>query len=250
VFQVRVCVRADNSIILLRGNDPFPVTLATSAAGVISPSSYNYIEVDAQISTNAQIVVNVNGTQVINVSGVNDVDPGSNAFANGWQLKGYGNVISRHDDVYILPDPGGTPMGGAFLGSPKIYAEVPFANSTPLQWTPLSPPNWSEVDEIPPDGDTSYNSSGNIGDQDQYLYRISDVPVNAAIAFVQHVLDMKTDSGARTVASDFAGNIGPGFVLSSGAYVMYTTPRGSNPNTGSGWQAADFPAKFGPKVTA
>ncbi len=248
VQQVRVCGLPNMAVAIFTQNDPFPTLLGQSAAGVLDPNSYNYVEVDATISHAATVIVRVNNVVVLTLSGVNTQGPGSNPYVDLWQLMGGFGLESRHDDVYLI-NPGVTAVGSAFLGPVKVYAAVPFDNGA-VGWTPLANTNWQEVSEIPPDGDTSYNFSGNIGDVDQYLYNATGVPPNSQVFFVQHTLDMKVDSGARTVASDAAGNVSPGFALTSG-YVMYKTPYPTNPATGLPWNPnTDFPAAFGPKVTA
>ncbi len=246
--QIRVCALPNMAIAIFNGNDPFPVLLGNSAAGVLDANSYNYVEVDGQISASATVIVRVNGVVVLTLNAVRTQVIGSNPFADLWLLKGFGGAAtSRHDDVYILSPVAG--LGLAFLGGVKIYAQTPFANGAPVAWTPLAATNFTEVSEIPPDGDTSYNFDGNIGDVDQYQYNLTGVPAGSQIQFVQHTMDMKVDSGARTVASDVGGVVATGNPLTSG-YVMYKTPYLVNPLTTLPWVGADFPASFGPKVTA
>jgi hypothetical protein len=119
-----------------------------------------------------------------------------------------------------------------------------------LAWIPLTSTNWVEVSENPPDGDTSYNSSGNIGDVDQYLYPMAGVPANSQIFFITHELDMKVDSGARSVTSDVAGVPNATSYALTSNYHIYCTPYDVNPATTKAFVAADFPLKAGPKVTA
>jgi hypothetical protein len=225
--------------------------LGQSAAGVISPKAYNYVEVDSEFSSDASIVVRVNGTQVLRLDHVNNIEPHSLPVCNAFQLKGYGVVtVSRHDDVYVLPDPGlSVPVGSGFLGPIRIYAQVPFANGAPVDWVPLRNQNWQEVGVIPPDGAVDNVTSSTVGAVDQYQYDPIGVPIGSQVKLVQHSLDLDLDDGSRTVASDVGGVVAPADTLFL-APTIFTTPYLTNPLTGVPWELADFPAAFGPKIVS
>lgn len=245
--NVRVIVQGDRSISFWN-SDTGPL-LGASAPGVVTLGTYNSIAVEIENFTTFTGIITcwINGVQVFHATGLNTAHTAGKFFCNAIQLCGPGGIPNCfHDDFYILDC--STAPNTTFLGALKLYALPPTANAS-VAWTPLAGSNWSEVNEVPPDGDTSYVSSPNIGDVDQYVYPLTGPPANSAILFAQHNLDMRVDSGARSVASDVAGIPAGGIALSNG-YHIYPTPYDVNPATGVAFVAADFPLNAGPKVTA
>jgi len=241
---VTLSVASDLSLLCVRGNNfgsNNGGTLGQSAPGLVVLNTFNLIGLRANISTNATVRVWLNGVLVINVSGVDTTNflfPGRLYFDNFQLLSPGGLPTCVHDDLYVLDC--STPPYQTYLGALRIYAGPPVANAA-VVWTPLAATNYQEVLDNPPDNDTSYNSSGNIGDLDQYVYNATGVPAGAAILSVGHNLDMRVDSGTRTVGSSLNGNAAQNPVALSSNYHIYQTQYDTPPA---------FPANFGPKVTA
>ncbi len=240
----------DQSLSVFRG--PGSTLLGTTVPGIVRlNNTYNSIAMRALISaTVGTVQVWCNGVLVLTLTGVNTTCPTNPAlqYANAFTLMGPGGIPNCfHADVYAL-DCSVAPST-TFLGALRIVAQTPTANATPIQWTPLAGSNFQQVNEIPPDGDTSYNSSNTVGQTDQYQFPGTGIPANSTIFALQHVQDMRVDSGARSVASDVQGTIGTAYALSAG-YVMYWTPYDNNPATGVPFVGADFPVNAGPSVTA
>jgi hypothetical protein len=242
---VTLSVASDLSLLCVRGNNfgsNNGGTLGQSLPGLVVLNTFNLIGLRAQISTNALVQVWLNGVLVINVAGVdttNHLFPARLYFDNFQLLSPGGLPTCVHDDLYVL-DCGAAPYQ-TYLGALRIYAEPPVANAAPLAWTPLASTNWVEVSENPPDGDTSYNSDGVVGDTDQYVYDATSVPAGAAILSVGHDLDMRVDSGLRSVASVLNNGPAENPKALSNNYHIYQTQYDTPPA---------FPANFGPKVTA
>jgi hypothetical protein len=249
VIQVRVQALADGSIQFL-DSDTGPI-IATTAPGLVVFNTYVSVAVRIQgfsgTLPTGTVTCWVNGVQVFQQSGLQTGFHVGHDYCSGIRLMAPGGIPTCfHDDVYVLDC--STAPNQTFLGALKLYAIAPTANAA-VAWTPLAGTNWSEVNEIPPDGDTSYNSSPNIGDVDQYVYPLTGVPVNSAIVMVQHDLDMEVDSGSRSVASDLNGIVGTPVALPVG-YHIYPAPYDVNPSTGVAFVTGDFPINAGPKVTA
>lgn len=247
---VELVCNGNRSLSVRRGVSAGSAVLGTSAPGLVNFNAYNSLAMQTTVSANATVKVWCNGVLVLTLVGVDTRNTHNLArnYIDTVELMGPGGIpICYHDDVYVLDCT--VAQNNTYLGACRIYAAVPFENSAPLDWTPLAGTNFSEVDEIPPDGDTSYVSSGTVGQIDQYHYNPTGVPVGAQIQALQHVLDMRIDSGARSVASEVAGVPALGIALAAG-YAMHTWPYDVNPATLAGWVAGDFPLPAGPNVTA
>jgi len=249
---VRVTVQGDGSIAFGWGNaNNF---IAQTAVGLVTFNSYVSIAVEVENFTTATGIITcwVNGVQVFHQTGLkttNTFATGSPSFCNAFRLMGPGGIptLCVLDDCYVLDC--GTAPNITFLGALKLYALAP-TGDVAVAWTPLGGgSNFSEVDEVPPDGDTSYVSSAAVGAVDQYAYPLTGVPAGSSIPFLQHELDMKVDAGSRSVGSDVQGVAAAGFALTNG-YHIYPTPYDVNPGTGVTFVGGDFPVAAGPKVTA
>lgn len=246
---LRAVVNIDGSVsVQTRTNGP---TIATSAPGVVNFNVYNSI---ALRGTNAGGVtwyarVYVNGILVLTTPVVDPLTGTSQL--NGFELMGPGGSggIAYHDDVYVLDC--SDAVNNDYLGALRCYASVPDADGT-VQWTPsVGATNFSNVNQIPPDQNTIYNSSSTIGQIDQYRHPLNpQVPANARIFAVQHRMDLEVDSGARSVTDDVGGVQSPNAVALASGYVIDPWPYDDNPITTAPWQQADFPLLAGPAVTA
>jgi len=246
---VRLVLNGDLSVSAVRSGG---ATLGLSAPGVFPLNVYNSVALRVKVANGTGTCkVWINGSVVLNLTGISTTNLNNPAleYATGFQLLS-GLGTTNIDDLYCLDCSNPALPDSDFLGDCRVYAGTPVANGSPVNWTPLSGQNYANVNEIPPDGDTSYVSSAVVGTVDQYVYNAAGIPANSQIKFVQHVLDAEVDSGSRSIASDVGGVVSAtSFALSSG-YVMYTTDYDTNPLTGVAWAGSDFPASFGPKVTA
>lgn len=241
VRQIQLVCYPDMSIGVLNEN----LILGRSAPGQLVLASYNYIEVDATISAAGNVIVRVNEQIILSLTGVRTQYPGSLSLVNVLRLKGFGgSAACRHDDLY-LRDPGGETFGQSFYGAQKCNAIVPNADASPLNWGPSpGPTNFAMVNEVPPDGNTTFVSSDTPGAIDQYGQSNAVLPAGANIVCVQHCLDMTDAAVARSVASCADGVIATGRALTN-AYLIYQFPYERT------WTAAQVGStKFGPAVTA
>jgi hypothetical protein len=226
--------------------------LATSAVGIVRLNSYNNLAMEANCAAAPLGFVNVwcNGVQVIAVTGIatNHIQLPNSLTLDGCRLLGPGGLPTLFvDDVYMLDTSNPSAPNSTFLGALRLFTLGPTANAA-VSWIPNANTNWQQVSEVPPDGDTSFVSSGSVGDQDQYIYPIGGVPSNSSMAFVQHELDMEVDVGSRSVGSVVNGApaINPQ-ALTTG-YHIYATPYDVQPG-GAIWTPSAFPIQAGPKVT-
>jgi hypothetical protein len=226
-------------------------SIGTSAQNIFRFNTYNCVAMECNQQLLGFVNVWCNGVKVLaltNVRTQGTQGTGNSHVINACQLMSAGGLPNcLHDDVYMLDTT--TAPNNTFLGALKFYAIAPTANAS-VAFTPLTGTNWSEVNEVPPDGDTSYVSSGNVGDQDQYVYPLTGVPANSVIAFLQHELDMKVDVGSRSAGSVLQGATVANPVALTSGYHIYATPYDSQPGGSAIWTPGTFPITAGPKVTA
>lgn len=133
----------------------------------------------------------------------------------------------------------------SFGGDMRVGYFPPTGAGTYGQWTANGAPTLYEaVDELSPDGDATFASSGTVGHKQSFT--IGDVPVTATIKFAQDVIvAQKTDAGPRTIAPKIISGAteqnGPAISLTTG-YVTYLRPIDNDPNTGITWTPAGFNA--------
>ncbi len=219
------------------------------------PNAYNIIEakvffVDAG---GGSAIVRLNGVTVLTLTGISTL-LGSSGFltCSSVQLGGPGGLGGGvHDDFTLWTSDSHT--DNDFPGGLKIYAVLPSANGALDEWTPLTPPNWSEVNEIPPGGDASYNSSAAPGNIDLYVYNptLAGVPSGLIVVALQHSLCTRSDAGTPSVASQVGGTAAAGVPVGGSYHFTPIQPYDQNPVAGRAWLLTDFPAtQLGPNQTA
>jgi hypothetical protein len=236
-LHLGVYTRANGSIEVLRGS----TSIAITAPGIVTANRWYFIEVKANInSTTGNVIVKINGQQVINFTG-NTKNGGTANTIDAVELiravDQDGN--NTYDDFYICDGTGSAPYN-TFLNEIRIHALTPNAAGSSTQFTPSAGANYTAVDELPYSA-TDYVSSGTVGFRD--TYQLSDLPAGAGTVYaVQNVIiAKKTD--AATIALRPA--------IKSGASVYYGTSaflggsdwaiqdlRTTDPNTSVSWTAS------------
>ena len=180
---------SNGALRVLRGS----TVLATSSY-TLQGQQWYYIELKATIHGSAgSYEVRVNRQTVLSATGVNTQNT-ANASANEVGFGGDGT--SWGDDFYIC-DATGT-RNNDFLGDVEVVTLMPAGAGNYAQWTPLSGANWENVDEIPQDGDTSYNYSATAGQKDTFgaqTYSATGTPLGLQV----NLIHRKDDAGSRTI---------------------------------------------------
>jgi hypothetical protein len=142
--------------------------LGSDSTLTLSPSNtWYYIEAKVVIGTgtSGSIQVRVNGTQYLNVTGVNTVSDTNDARA--WNLFVLANGTMRFDDIYMADTTGS--YNNDFLGDVKVVSSAVTSNGITNNWTPSTASNYQNVDEWPANT-TDYNYTSNAGDIDNYRF--------------------------------------------------------------------------------
>lgn len=240
---------ANNTVALYRGSpsgtvsSPGGTLLAQSVAGVLD-GYWHSVEISASISTTTgHVVVNVDGTKVIDFTG-NTRNGGTVAALDTikFQVASYISSVSSMviDDLYICNDTGTT--NNTFLGDIRVQTMLPNAAGSSTQLTPTgSTNNWQNAGEVPYN-DATYNTSAVVGQRD--TYGLSDLVAGTdkvyAVQAVTHA--QKSDAGAANmkVALKSGAGVYYGPVQPLGTTdTAYATVFETNPATTAAWTVTD-----------
>lgn len=221
--------------------------LGYSPSNSVHTGTYTYIEIQVTFSTTAtgSIAVQINGQAVLSLTGI--ITAGTaNSYANIFTLFGTPTSSSASyafDDLYIC-DGTGT-YNNTFLGDVRVALALPNGNGLTNSWSETggtAGQNYTAVDEVPPDDDTSYVYSSTVNQVDAYT--ISSIGTVSAIAAVQLVAcARKTDSASRVIGLGFGNATSDVFDSGhsvSSSYLMARSTLDSNPVTASAWGASDL----------
>jgi len=162
--------------------------------GEIHQSRWHCIEFHLVVDNAAGVFqLKVDGTQVINFAG--DTQATANAdvasFRFGFYVISDGEVC-YYDDIAFNDNSGG--VNDSWIGRGGIPAIFPVGAgaSTDLDLFPnTGEANWEDVDEVPPDDDTSYVFDDLIDDHDSY--EMDDLAVAGTVSAVQWLARVKSD---------------------------------------------------------
>ena len=266
VFQLRdglngpqVSLRLDSlgRLFVQRGSitsNPGPV-LWTDSVPLGALGQWHYVEFGVTIGATGSFEVRVDGVTRSGVQSPMNTQATGNASANtvGLGFLSAGGAAIAFNDFYAC-DSAGT-RNNTFLGDVRVQALMPAADGDLSQFTPSSgTTHYNLVDEIPPDGDTSYVSSPTPGNVD--LYQLGDVAAvsGSILGVAVYSFARKDDAGTRTIANVIkTGGVeydGPAQALSM-SYTYFTEHWETNPATGLPWTIADVNAlQVGCKVVA
>lgn len=203
-------------------NDPAPSLLGDSGGLALQMEQYYYIEWRVDFGAAGTVLVRVDGDDWISLPGPVDTLGQYDPLATGgpyttlpasWDefvigaffstaLTGPVDNISGYwdyDDIYLVDNDASdaTNTSVDLLGDCRIDYIVPIVDVV-KEWTPLSGVNhYAMVDEIPPDDDTTYNSTITVGAVD--TFGMDALPVVGADIFaLQVVFSRKRTTGGNS----------------------------------------------------
>ena len=212
--------------------------------GEIHQNRWHCVEVRLKVDNAAGVVqVKVDGTLVIDFAG--DTQETANANVLSFQFGIAGDTLNHTyiDDIAFNDTAGG--VNDSWIGRGGIPAIFPegVGNSTDLGLFPNGgEANWEDVDDVPPDDDTSYVFDDLIDDHDSY--EMDDLIATGTISAVQWLARAKSDLvGApeimrvlRIGGVDYDGAVD---IAIDADYDYYPEIFDEDPNAGPGvWTAA------------
>lgn len=252
VFQMGVRVNNLGGLDVYRMSSGIAGTLLGSTAnGLITANNWFYLEMEVVPSTTVgRVTLFLNGTQVLNLTGVNNLNAGASTDIGVFELNNVngGSTATFDTDDWYEAD------AATRIGEGKVEPLRPSADTATKNWTPSSGSNnYDRVNETLSDGDTTYVQASSVGDQD--LYDIGNLGTSpAAIYGVQvSMIGRKTDAATRaialTVKSGATSSQGPDYTLGS-TYDKFERMLTQDPNTSAAWTVSGVNAlQIGPKVT-
>ncbi len=250
-----VAVLADGSValgsvIINNLSSSFNV-FASSDPGVITASATRYIEVAFNVDAGA--IVHLDGEEIINFSeGIHEPEPGSGngitESANSWfshvKVGGGangGNATVYLDDFYYCDDTGTT--NNDFLGDVRVYTLWPEDVGASSDFTRNGGTvdgNYTAVDELAPDDDTSFVDTDVPGSED--FYEMEDLSGQDIFAVAVTSCARAADDSAGSIQNQILSNSVTGSAPTRALSSTYTFVQDifeTNPDTLDQWTAAE-----------
>lgn len=177
--------------------------LGQSAGSVVSDDVFVHVEVKITFNNttgSVEVRVNGNSTPVINVTNVDTVNTANvdcRYVALGYSTGGPGTSDMWWDNWYVWDTTGG--VNDDFLGERRIETVVANADTATEDWTPSTGvDSYAMVDEIGPDDDTTYLSSGTTTNKTVLSTAAISTTTGSCKAVTILARTTKTDVGAAT----------------------------------------------------
>jgi hypothetical protein len=239
---------------------------------------WHYVEVGVTASNSGAgvLTVRVDGTVWLNMTSVTNYPKAAADFGSGavqsiafdafltWEDSDTGDTESfggRIDDLYVnsndtLTNPDSIILGVAPLGA-AVLTVMPTADGSTVAFTRAGTDkgaNFLQVNEIPPDDDTTYVSSSNPGDVDVYAVPPVSAPKIYSVA-VNFCAEGPGQMGAVAKYFQNSENTNeidsPGAQLIADSWNIFQSIFSVDPRTLEDWTAAGFAQDtFGVKITA
>jgi hypothetical protein len=230
--------------------------LGSTAAGVVTPGSYQYWEIKAVCHASAgSVIIKVDGVEVLNLSGINTQNAGSGAFSylhfRAYNHNGADPNATYIDDLIVMDDTGST--FNDFQGDVQVQGHLPTSDGTYSEWTSTEANHYEAVNDVGETFDDDYIESSTEGQRDSFtIVPAGDAPGILAVEVAGHGLN--TGAGtAKVTPSVIIGGItydGSELTMPPGTSgkVSYVWER--NPATNGIWSRAVLAAaQFGFEVT-
>jgi hypothetical protein len=262
---LNVIFRPD-SIIEMRCAD---TVIADSSPFQLHPGTWYYIEVKvtfsddsgkvkavAELRVDGAVQISGSATSTKNTSSLYLGEPKANRIIFGG-LGGSGFSTTTIDDLYVADgNAGDDSPNNDYQGDIIVEPIFPNGDTATADWalTPGSGSGFSHINEVPPDGDTTYISSANTGDKS--LFDWEDIPTfTGTVKAVQlSVFARKDDEGSRpfnVYAVPVATEYHKAKQYVNDNYLYYRNVWDGNPETAAAWTRAEFnAAKFGFRIDA
>ena len=246
--QMQVYFNAANGLTVMTGDGLLHYATNPNAffAGV-----WQYVEIMYTPGAAGSIQIKVDGVVVLNVTSEQTGQAAYPATVNYFSFNGLG-VNMLVDDLYICDQTG--PAFNTFLGDCVVHAVLPNADAgtnTFAQFGGDGGGHYTSVDDVTPDGDTSYVYSNTSGQKE--LYSLSTLPADivSVLAVGVNVLAKKASAGLglyQAVCEVGSTESDSPAIAAPLAYTMSQTLLASPPGGGAWSLTSVQSAKIGVKI--
>jgi len=228
-------------------------TLLGITSVVLQIGVWHYVECRVVLSdTIGEVQCWVDGILEINATGIDTKNAGTDLVFDAWQFHWDQSSLHEpnYDDFYLTNGAGAAPYNGR-LGDIVIETILPVGNGATNNFVGSdgnSVDNYLLVDEVTPDGDTTYAQSAANGDIDLYAFQDLALP-GLAIRGVQATADAKhlgVADNARLVTRIGGANFNGADLPVAAGYSDLVEIWDVSPATGVHWTIAEInAAEFG-----
>lgn len=242
--QLRVRFASTGTITILRNT----TTLATYMGGVLT--GWNYFELKLKISnsiTAGDVLVKMNSVEVLSLAGGTDTQNDSSSnLATIIQIQDSGTDSYWDDFIFMDNVDDGTGLN-TLIGDHKIQTLYPNANGDENDFTATGDSeNWQCADDpTVQDDDSTYTSSGTVGDKQLFGFNNLTGSIASIAAIAINTTARKDDAGARGVrpllktnSTEEEGND----IALGDSYSSQQQLYGENPITAAAWTATEINA--------
>jgi hypothetical protein len=241
----QLCLRTDAGGHLVIATGGSAGTVLATSTNTFSADTWYHVEIKATINnTTGTYEVKVNGSStnwIPAATGKNTRGQSANNYIDVVALETCGLTTTRFDDFYFLSS---ASPNNDFLGPVKVQTAFPSGAGNYAQWSGNYASNFTNVQELAGDGDSTFNQSATAAQIDTFAF--DDMPTGTIYA-VQDVLYARQDAGAaRTVRTKFRSGptdySGTTFSM-AGSYQYHLDPRDVDPATSSAYTVSNFNAQ-------
>ncbi len=225
----------------------------TTAAAVFTPNSYNYYELKYLKGTGADSFAELrkDGVVLLTITTGDETAQASSFSPADSDGSFYGVLI---DDLYCLNTEG--TKNNDYLGDVRVDVHFTNADGSITNFNPnIASANFLLVDDVLPDGDTTFVESGSVSDKDKYS--VDDATLGTVIHGVQQVLhNRKTDAGTIDITLITETPAGTGEkttnnTLASDDYIYHLGILEKDPDDNTNWTDAKVnAAEYGYVITS
>ena len=235
--QLHVNKTAAGLLQVVRGST---VLGTSSGVAMTDTDEWYYIEIRVKFDASAGAVeIVINDDQVLSLTSQDTEDSAFSdctgfAFHAGQNLYWLDDILVRDYSVIA-----------SMIGDYRIVGLMPDGATADVDFTPSAGANYAAVDEIGPDGDTTYVESSTVGHKDLYTVADPAFPGGGEVLAVQvHHYAKRTDGGPRQIRPVLrhSGNETTGATVTLGASYARTSELFDDVPGGSGWTLAQVDA--------
>lgn len=227
-----------NALTVRRGT----TVIATGTIGIGSVDQWYMIELYVKLANSPDGVATVRIDGVEDIAFTGDTLSGSSAAITYVRFT-TGGATGYHDDIAVNDTSGAA--DNSWCGDGRVIGIKPNAAGDNTDFTPSAGSNYQNVDEVPPDDDTTYNSSDTDGHYDLFNLEASGLSGVTILGVDVKVTARKTVANGdhmrakiKTGSTEYNGD-DKDILTSYGRFVQ--TWR-TNPNTAAAWEIAEIDA--------